>query len=70
MVTLNIKLKGITHAAIPAEPPHPPDPKGRSQKVQIQLFQNMVMLHIKLKGMMVANILPSYPPPPPPTPAT
>ena len=30
-------------------PPPPPDPRG--QKVNIQLFQNMVMLHIKLKGM-------------------
>ena len=28
---------------------HPPDPMG--QKVKIQFFQNMVMLHIKLKGI-------------------
>ena len=31
-------------------PPYP-DPKGSGRKVKIQLFQNMVMLHIKLKGM-------------------
>ena len=43
----------------------PPSPCGLGQKVKIQLnFQNMVTLHIKLKGMahacsnMVANILP------------
>ena len=30
-------------------PPPPPDPGG--QKVKIQLLQNMVMLHNKLKGM-------------------
>ena len=28
-----------------------PDPFGWGQKVKIQLFQNMVMLHIKLKGV-------------------
>ena len=28
-----------------------PDPFGWGQKVKIQLFQNMVMLHIRLKGM-------------------
>ena len=27
------------------------DPGGEVQKVKIQLFQNMVMLHIKLKGI-------------------
>ena len=38
----------------------------------IKLFQNMVMLHIKIKGItgaatcnMVANIMPADPPPPP-----
>ena len=31
-------------------PTDPPDPLGWGQKVKIQLFQNMVMLHIK-KGM-------------------
>ena len=30
-------------------PAHPPDPRG--QKVKIQLFQNMVMLHIKLNAI-------------------
>ena len=31
---------------------HPlPDPWGWGRKVKIQLFQNMVMLHIKLKAM-------------------
>ena len=29
--------------------PPPPDPEGH--KVKIQLLQNMVMLHIKLKGI-------------------
>ena len=28
--------------------------KGWGQKVKIQFFQNMVMLHIKLKGIMNA----------------
>ena len=32
-----------------------PPPQGWGQKVKIQLFQNMVMLHIKLKGMTNAN---------------
>ena len=36
---------------VPAAPP-PPDPWG--QKVKIQLFQNMVILHIKLKAIMNA----------------
>ena len=30
-------------------PPPPPDPRG--QKVEVQLYQNMVMLHNKVKGM-------------------
>ena len=29
----------------------PSRPWGWGQKVRIQIFQNMVMLHIKLKGM-------------------
>ena len=33
---------------LPADPPLPADPGGG---VKIQLFQNMVMLHIKLNGM-------------------
>ena len=49
--------------------PSPPDPRG--QKVLIHIFQNNVMLHIKLKGItkcsnMVANILQADPPPPDP----
>ena len=47
-----------------------PDPEGVDQKVKIQLFQNMVMLHIKLNKIMnaanmVANILPTDPNPDP-----
>ena len=37
-------------------PPPPPDP--RDQMVKIQLFQNMVLLHNKLKGM--EHRAPSY----------
>ena len=50
--------------------PVDPTPDLGGQKVKIQLFQNMVMLHIKLKGTsnMVANILLAAPPPPPPPP--
>ena len=29
-----------------------PQPWGRGQKVKTQFFQNMVMLHIKVKGML------------------
>ena len=36
----------------PPPPPPPPDPGGH--KVKIQLFQNMVILHIKLKAIMNA----------------
>ena len=36
---------------MPADPP-PPNPGG--QKVKIQLFQNMVILHIKLKAIVNA----------------
>ena len=48
---------------------------GGGVKGKIKLFQNMVLLHIKLKGItgaatcnMVANIMPADPPPPPPPP--
>ena len=46
---------------------------SKFENVKIQLFQDMVLLHIKLKGItkcsnMVANILASDPPPPPPDP--
>ena len=50
MVMLHIKLNGITKCnnmvanILPADPPFH-DPVG--QKDKIQLFQNMVMLHIK-----------------------
>ena len=33
-------------------PPRPRDPKGIGSKGQIQLFQNIVILHIKLMGIM------------------
>ena len=47
-----------------------PRPWGWGQKVKIQLFQNIVMLHIKIKenhecSNVVANILLADPPPPP-----
>ena len=43
--------------------------KGWGQKLKIQLLQNMVMLHIKLKGIKNAAtwkqiFLPTEPPPP------
>ena len=46
----------------------PLKPWGWGQYAEIQLFQNMVMLHVKLKGItkcsnMVANDLPASPPP-------
>ena len=51
---------------LPADPY--PLTLGMGQKVKIQIIQNMVMLHIKLKGIMkccnmVANILRADPPP-------
>ena len=72
MVILHIKIKRITNPDMVANilpknplPPIPPTPPWIwGQKVEIQLFQNMVMLHIKLKGItkcsnMVAIILPA-----------
>ena len=59
MVILHIKLNGITKCSnmvaniLPADPP-PPDPGVEVQKVKIPLIKNMVMLHIKLKGIMNA----------------
>ena len=35
--------------SLPTDPTPSPDPGG--QKVKIQLFQNMVMLHIKFKDI-------------------
>ena len=54
-----------------APPPLPHYPRGWVQKVEIQLFQNMVMLQIKFLGIrkssnLVANILPAAPLPPVP----
>ena len=40
---------GSKYYARRAPPPPPPDPGG--QKVKIQLFQNMVILHTKLKAI-------------------
>ena len=40
--------------SLPADPP-PHDPRGWGQKVKIQLFQNMIMLHIKLNGITNAE---------------
>ena len=60
----------------PGMPTPSPRPWGWDQKVKIKLFQNMVMLHIKIKenhecSNVVAIILPAAPPPPtPPTPPT
>ena len=52
-------------------PASPTNQGSGGQKVKIQLFQNIVMLRIKLRKSrmqhhnMVANILPADPPPPP-----
>ena len=45
----NHKCSNMVANILPADHPHP---WGWGQKVKIQLFQNMVMLHIKLKGIM------------------
>ena len=49
-------------------PPPPPPPDPWRQKLKIQLFQNMVILHIKLKAITNAvTILPAaFPPTPDP----
>ena len=62
-----MQLFGSKHFANRA-PPLPHYPRGWGQKVKIQLFQNMVMLHIKFIELtkcsnMVANICPHTPPP-------
>ena len=46
-----------------ARRPPPHDPGG--QKVKIQLFQNMVILHIKLKAIMNGKYFARSPSPPP-----
>ena len=47
MVVLHIELKRITNAATCSKY-FPTDPQGPgSQKIKIQLFQTIVMLHIK-----------------------
>ena len=71
--TINKKHINLTFDRRPV-----PDPwvdLGGRVKGTIEFFQNMVMLHIKLKGItgaatcnMVANIMPADPPPPPPDP--
>ena len=70
---LHIKLKGIMqqHGSnfFLADNPLPTRPYGMGSKVIIHFFQNMVMLHIKLKknhecSNMVSNILHADPPPP------
>ena len=66
--------KGSNYVAIilPARPP--PDPGYEVSRSKIQLFQNMLMLHIKLMRIknavnMVAKILTAdWPPPTPPDP--
>ena len=51
------QLKGITKCSsivanfLPTDPPLPTTIGRRGQEVKIQLFQNMVILHIKLKGI-------------------
>ena len=47
---MNHKCHNLVANYLPAD--HPPYPGG--QKVKIQLFQNMVMLHINLKGITFA----------------
>ena len=48
----NHKCSNMVSNNLPADPL---DPRG--QKVKIKLFQNNVMLHIKLKGIMSLVIL-------------
>ena len=48
----NQECRNMVAIILPAEPPAPPPlprPWVEGQPVKIQLFQNMVMLHIKLK---------------------
>ena len=58
MVMLHIKFIEITKCSnmvaniLPADPSPTPYPRG--QKVKIQVFQNNVMMHIKLKGITIA----------------
>ena len=71
MVVLHIKCRYVVVHILPADPlylPTAPYPQilVKGPLVKIQLFQNMVMLHIKLKGItkcsiIVANILPAAP---------
>ena len=71
MVVLHIKCNYVVVHILPADPlylPTAPYPQilVKGPLVKIQLFQNMVMLHIKLKGItkcsiIVANILPAAP---------
>ena len=56
---MHIKLKGMTRAAarynIFAHIPPPPQ-CGVGQNVKIQLFQNMVMLHIKQDMIIIKRL--------------
>ena len=68
-IKVNHECSSIVANILLADPYPPTWPCGWGQMVKIQLFQNMVMLHIKLTGItkcsnMVANILPSDPLPP------
>ena len=47
----------------PHLPPPPHDPRGQGQKVEIKLFQNMVMLHIKLIAITKSRRPPHAPSP-------
>ena len=49
----NHECFNIVSNILPTDPP----PLGWGQKVKIQLYQNMVLLHIKLKGIMNAVTL-------------
>ena len=44
-------VANVLPRVLPAEPPTPLGPGGWGQKIKIQIFQNMVMLRIKLKGI-------------------
>ena len=66
----NAACSNMVATTLPADsPPHPPPPDpGMESQVLIQLFQNMVMLHIKLNGITNAATWNKYfarrPPPP------
>ena len=53
-ITGNHEYSNMVANILRTNPPSPQDPRARGQKIKIQLFQNMIMLHIKLKGIMNA----------------